>query len=594
MAKIAVLPIDVANKIAAGEIIERPVSIVKELLENSIDSKATVINVEIEHGGKSIRISDNGEGIEPDQMELAFTRFATSKLKSEEELWKIGTLGFRGEALASIAAVSNVECYSCNKEGSPGRRIIIQGGVIKNQEDFGCPKGTTIKISDLFYNTPARLKFLKSDQTENGLIEEIVTVYSIAYPEISFRLTKNGKKSLNTLGNSQILDVIRLIYDKEFSNSLFHFERPASSFKIEGYISYPTYWRNDKSRQLFFVNKRFVKIPAFNKILEDSYRGLLPDRHCPAAIIFITVEPESVDVNIHPTKKEVRFRSAHEINGFFRSTIINSLQNILTENISENTTEPLTPDIPKTEESYYKRPAMTSTPFVREYPSTQYHSPKLSPVYIKEPENVPQPQIELFEPVNESLPVKQIKDFNLIGQLWNTYIIFSNDDGIWFIDQHIAHERYLYEKLRDAKVETQNLLVTCDLKLASLDIGILKDNAGLFEEYGFTWNYMNDDSISITGVPHILTDASIEKTFLTILAEIKDEDSPSSFDAKREKLRKTISCHSAIKAGKVLIPVQMEEIIKNWQTTSQPYFCPHGRPITFRLNKNEFDAKFNR
>lgn len=589
MSKITVLPIDIANKIAAGEIIERPVSVVKELIENSIDANASSIIIDIEQSGRFIRITDNGEGIAPDDLLLAFGRFATSKLKTEEELWSLTTLGFRGEALASIAAISNVECYSLTANNEIGKKIVISGGEIINEDEFGCPKGTTIKVSDLFFNTPARLKFLKSPQTEIGLIEEFVAVYSIACPNIAFRLFKNTKKVLQTLGNLEVLDVIRLIYGKEFSNSLFHFKRCLDIGSIEGYLSYPNYWRADKSRQLFFVNKRFVRVPMFNKIFEELYRGLLPDKNYPAAIIFLSIDPSIVDVNVHPTKKEVRFRSNYEIGHFVKTTINEEIQNALIENVKEKSITVLAGQY-----SYKEQPAglLNMTNYSSSMQNNYWAQNKL-PVFAKEDKNVFLDDISSINTLPE-INNMSMGAYTILGQLWHTYIILVNDNEICFIDQHIAHERYLYENLENNKISSQGLLIPCSLKLSLLDIGILNDNSELFKEYGFDWEEINEDTIVIRAIPHILIEGSFEIFFLQTLTELKENTSSFSMGAKKAEFKKSLSCHAAIKAGEPLLSVQMEELIKQWTSSAQPAFCPHGRPISFKLNRNEINKKFER
>ena len=600
MSKIAVLPIDIANKIAAGEIIERPVSVVKELLENSIDAKATSITLDIEQGGRFIRITDNGDGIEPDELLLAFRRFATSKLKSEEELWQLTTLGFRGEALASIASVSNVEMCSRTEEHEIGRKIVIGGGELISEDECGCSKGTTIKVSDLFFNTPARLKFLKSPQTEIGLIEEFVSFYAIACPNIAFRLFKNTKKVLQTLGNLDTLDVIRLIYGKDFSSSLFHFKRSSNIGIIEGFLSYPNYCRADKSRQLFFVNKRVVRVPMFNKIVEDLYRGLLPEKNYPGVILFLTIDPSSVDVNVHPTKKEVRFRSNYEIQHFVKTAVNEEIQTALIQNVKEQSITVVSgPYFQIGQHNRLVKEDMREriTPV-----QNKYLSQTTLPTFVKEEKNVftKEPlftddkgneQGDLF---STDVPDIFSTDYKIIGQLWNTYIILVNDKEICLVDQHIAHERYIYDKLEHDGVQSQALLIPCTLKLSFLDIGIVNDNSELFNEYGFDWDEINEDTIVIRAVPHILIENSIEKFFLQILTDLKENNVSTSIENKKEEFKKSLSCHAAIKAGEYLVPLQMEELIKHWISTTQPDFCPHGRPITFKLNRREINKKFER
>lgn len=579
MNKINILSEEVISKIAAGEIIERPASIVKELLENSIDSGADNIILEIENGGKrKIKVIDNGCGMNKNDASICIERHATSKIKNMDDLKKISSLGFRGEALASISAVSgDLEIITKDKNCNFGTSVKVSGQK-KSVSEAGASLGTTVIIKDLFLNVPARLKFLKSTFTELGHISEIVFKESLVYQDISFKLIHNNQLIYNVLKEDNLKNRIILYYGKEIDKELITIisEQQADDFiKISGIISKPSYTKPNRSYQSIFVNKR----PVFDRIIANAissaYDTLLSKDRFPLVVLFIDINPELVDVNVHPTKKEVRFAKANEIHKNVVNTIRQTLEknNIIKKHTSafiEGAVARYAEGIPALNQSNYDTGITSRASEVKE--AIQ----------------------EYLTPANlaETLDKKQLLQIN------NTFIILETEQdekGIYIIDQHAAHERIIYEDIISKKsslLESQGLLLPVNLNLTAKESNALEENINFFEEAGFEIANLGKFTFSILAVPEILAEKDFSNTVKDILSDLSNEKLSNKIAAK-DKIIKTIACRSAVMANDKLEFEQMEFIANKIEKCKLPY-CPHGRPAIVFLSISEINKMFKR
>ncbi|MEK7435237.1 MAG: DNA mismatch repair endonuclease MutL [Cyanobacteriota bacterium] len=610
---IQLLPEDVSNQIAAGEVVERPSSIVKELVENSIDSGATEIIIDIQNGGRTLKITDNGKGIPSNQVQLAFKRFATSKIREEKDLWKLSTMGFRGEALASIASVAKIELKTKTQNETQGTKINIHGNNIQNIEPIGYSSGTSILIEDLFYNTPARLKFLKSDNTEINHIIELLQSFAICNNHISFSVINKSREVIRTTGeNASMLDVIRQIFGKEISDNLLEVSYENSYGTVEGLISKQTYSRNDKNKQMFFINNRWVKVPFVTRMLDEIYSDILANHKYPIAFLKVFITPSEIDINVHPTKREVRFHSysavydlvykgimttlypvASKIKDDFNENNNNINQNNENYDNYENKTDFISPsynDVTNNSkiESVYQRneePSMTS----------------YNPNRFSEPPKVGTYQVQQFsfydelrEYKNNELNREDLESIKPIGRIYELYIIGYLGSDLCFIDQHLAHERYLYEQLELDVKSKQELITPIMIHLSDSEWDNYSDNKDLFEQYGYEIQEFGNKTIILRSIPSVLEFGESESIFRNILDEMINEESRKKTLDKLTHVKKTIACKAAVKAGMHLDMEEIKILIKNWAKTKQPYNCPHGRPVIYRLPKSDIDKHFNR
>lgn len=599
----------VADKIAAGEVVDRPLSIVKELVENAIDAGADSIVVEIKNGGKTyIRVTDNGSGIPKEQVELAFKRHATSKIQFSEDLEHITSLGFRGEALSSIAAVSKVELITklnipdgeTIREG--GISIKIQGGEMVEKTEIGCQEGTTIIISDLFYNTPARHKFMKPDNTESSLIIDFVSKMVLAYSNIKFRLINNQNILFSTNGKGDILSNIYTVYSKEMSNQLIHFIKEEDGVKLEAFISGPQNTKITKKNQIFFVNGRYIYSKVLESAIKDGYREKLFDGRFPTVFLFLSVKPESLDVNIHPNKKEVRFDDERRIKEFTSQAIFENLNGkaaipqIKRENIFAlkeeqrqpvKTTEPI-----KTAESIKTikivEPIKTIKPL-------EYNTPERQ-VYIKQlQETIVTEEIKTYEPTHRQVPF-HIEEIFLLGSIFATYILGTDKDCFYLIDQHAAHERILYEKFLESYRNQDKLQQRILLPLI-IQVSLSVKNDGLnwldfLNNIGFEIEEFGDKSYRVTGIPMFM-ELNEGEFFLNDFFDNISENTDFSDQKRIEKIISR-SCKSAVKAHDSLDMKEMEQLMIDLSICENPYSCPHGRPVFVKMTKYEIEKMFKR
>ncbi len=555
--RIQVLPEDLINKIAAGEVIERPASVAKELVENSIDAGATRISVDIQAAGrKMIRASDNGHGMTKAEVEISVQRHSTSKINSVDDLFNIQSLGFRGEAIPSIASVSKIDILS--QSDGTGTRLKIEGGKQLSLENSGAPKGTTITIKDLFFNTPARKKFMKSPATEMGHIGNIVSKYALANPKISFELISDGKPLLTTPGSGKLKDAAIAIYGVDLVKGLVEVELQFRLGKIHGLISLPTLTRIDKNYETFFVNKRYIRNFLLNRTLEEGYRTLIPGNRYPIAILFIDIDPKQVDVNVHPAKREVKFVKTNEV----MQAISNAVRKALVKD-NQNIRPPEREDqIIRTSDD--QNFLFNSTPYI------------------------PNREIEIeVTGIQPLFPIYQYKE---------TYIICTDGEELVLIDQHAAHERVIYDRLSKQKSENkkQSLLIPENIELGPDDKAALAENMDQLKGYGFEIEEFGNNSYIIRSVPVLSAKTSPKQLLADLISDLGNLGKSSQLEIKKENVRKLIACHSAIKAGDKLTVEEMNQLIRDLYTTENPLTCPHGRPTMIKIGKEELEKRFGR
>mgnify|MGYP000901675304 FL=1 len=594
MARIKQLSKHLINQIAAGEVIERPSSVVKELTENSVDAGATKISIEINNDCRDIRVADNGCGIYPDDIMLAFSKHATSKIATDEDLFNIHTLGFRGEALSSIISISKLTCTTRTADFDTGTKVKCENSEVK-QVETGCAIGTIMDIRDLFYNIPARLKFLKSSNTEFSYIQELVQSIALAHPECSFELKKNGKIVLKTSGQNNLLQTIKEVYSTDIISNLKEVLKTdqLAGMKISGYVSTPNYTRSSKKGYHIYINGRTVKCPVFQKAIDTAYKSLIANGKYPFVVLNLELPPADVDVNVHPTKKEVRYKNTNQVFNF----IFASIQAGLTNYIERQSARSFDP------QSFTPQPVQQSNvvDFVQpklESSGEIYFDKKNDTIYVsdklmqEEEENFSQQKEEKTEQRQFFVPVEKEPEpeENIIGQYKNTYILVEKEDGLEIIDQHIAEERYIYEKLMAEKnIVSQMLFVSDVVPVSSTEAELIKENIDKFEKFGFGIEFLKENELIFRKVPQMIAKVNPKEILADILANIE-----GNIDRLEEHILITTACKASVKAGQKLSTWQMQEIVKKWRTTKMPYTCPHGRPVVKFFPHKEIAGFFQR
>lgn len=644
MPTIQVLDQNTINQIAAGEVIERPASVVKELLENAIDAKATAVTVEIKDGGISlIRITDNGCGIKPEEIPLAFLRHSTSKIRSVEDLLTVSSLGFRGEALSSIAAVAQVELITKVPDALNGSRYVIEGGEEKTMEEIGCPEGTTFLVRNLFYNTPARRKFLKTAQTEAGYIAEIVERIALSHPEVSIRFINNNQNKLHTSGNNNQKDIIYQVYGREITANLLPIKAEANFGSIQGFIGKPLISRGNRSFENYYVNGRYIKSSIISKAIEEAYQPYLMQHKYPFVVFDLKIHAELLDINVHPTKMELRFRNGQEVFEFIKNAIGQTLahkelipeveitapreavsrsvsgQSVRQEAPRQDTLQAVQRQVGARPLTSYGATQGTANRSVQVMTAGQpthtptYRAPEPFEVkraelvretvgYTSYPE-VPKPdeaegkaeQMELFETKllsEEAKPKHQI-----IGQIFDTYWLVQYQDKLFMIDQHAAHEKVLYERtikgLEDKEYTSQMMnppiIVTLDLRQENL----LEENKESFSKLGFEIDPFGGREYAISAVPGNLFGLISKDVFLELLDGLSEELKPGVQTMVLEKVA-SMSCKAAVKGNHRLSEEEARSLIDQLLELDNPYHCPHGRPTIVAMTKSEIEKKFKR
>lgn len=619
MARIQVLDKHTAELIAAGEVVERPASVVKELAENAIDAGADTITVEIQNGGISyIRITDNGCGFVREDIPTAFLRHATSKIRTENDLNSIATLGFRGEALASIAAVSRVELLTRTEEELAGSRYVLEGGEEVSLSDAGCPRGTTICIRDLFYNVPARMKFLKKDVGEANAVAGVVDRLALSHPEISFRFIRDGREELLTPGDGRLDSCINAVLGREFSKTLIPVEYELNGVAIHGFTCRAESGRANRTMQHFFVNGRYVKTRTAMAALEQAYKGAMMVGKFPACVLCIDIPPQTVDVNVHPAKIEVRFVNEKPIfdavyHGV-QSAIFNHAEKPQAEIASPRVfsprpeaapprptahtvakaaaAAPITPAAPTTP----RRPAPTGGSVLRDARPTEFFTPtppKPQPVEVpqQKPEPKPEPVQTVFE--TETL-LPETAPVTVIGEVLQTYVIAEWNDMVYFIDKHAAHERILYNELKKtAHNDSQLLLAPLTVSLGRDEFGALLDVLPDLEKAGFELEEFGGSTLLVRAVPMMLADGGVAESLREIAGGLLSGKREITTD-RLDWIYHSVACRAAVKAGDQSTPKERQLLAERVLLNDDIRTCPHGRPVCFALTKKEIEKQFGR
>ena len=642
MPKIIQLSPHIANLIAAGEVVERPASVVKELLENAVDAGASKVTIEIKNGGMTyLRVTDNGCGMSPEDARTAFLRHATSKLRTAEDLSAIGTMGFRGEALAAIASVSRIDLMTKTPGSICGVSLTLEAGDITDEDEAGCPDGTTIIVRDLFYNTPARMKFMKSDSVEGGKVAAAVQLQALAHPEVSFTFIRDGKQTLQTPGSGELGAAVYCVYGRE-SAKFVEVNSRWEGYSLRGFVSKPTDARPSRSLQTFFVNNRPVKSRLLIQALEEAYRNQIMVGKFPSCVLHLTLPAASVDVNVHPAKTEVKFLSEKDAFDCVHYGVLGALnkqpdrpQVQLKTPPAPPVTQPSTPQSapqtaplrgePAKKQDFFRtmtaeeyknfstavsntpkvtpaaarpviqvmnaeRPAAQSVRQTVLPPVTTYTPPPPPPPPIPEPE-----QIKLPEPVQEELPMPKEIPWRMVGELYRSYILVEQGDEAFLIDKHAAHERILFEKLRSnpTDISSQTLLAPIPVRLRADAAAQLLAKTGLLEELGFELEEFGENTVLVRRVPMDLDESHVADTLLQMADDLLSGRSADT-ETVRDELLHTMACKAAIKAGWKTDDKELLALVREVMSREELKYCPHGRPICITLSKKQLEKQFKR
>ena len=625
MAKIQVLDTQTANRIAAGEVVERPASVAKELLENALDAGATAVTLEIREGGIAyLRVTDNGCGIAPEDCRVAFERHATSKIRSGDDLSRIGTLGFRGEALPSIASVARVELTTRVKDAVAGVKLVMEGGQLQDVREAGCPQGTTFVVKDLFFNTPVRRKFLKRAATEAGYVADVATELALSRPDIAVRFVNNGKPVFQTVGNGDLRSVIYVLHGREVSSGVLPFEGGVGATRVSGYVGVGSLARGNRNYEYFFVNGRCIRNAQLSAAVENACRERVMIGKYPYCVLNLTVPLDAVDVNVHPNKLEVRFKDDFPIRENVQAIVetafaqsVEPLREVApAQEEPKAIPQPIQPEktaAPKPEQLSMTQPAaapafMAPRPqpataskalHIHESPVSAMHMtsamPWSDPTPPAKPVQPPQ-EVRRAEPPAQPLRVEPIGTTAIIiGQLFSTYLLVQRDDKLLIIDQHAAHERILYERFRqevDERKRSQPMLVPYLFTASMREETLLNENLDKLNSMGFEIEPFGERTFRVTAVPMLLGAPQAKDFFVELLDRIESLASLETRDIKRDALVQ-MACKKAIKAGDALSQQEVNTLLALIAGEEMPT-CPHGRPIIIPITKHELERKFKR
>ncbi len=647
---IQVLDQETINKIAAGEVIERPSSVVKELVENAIDAGATAVTIEIKDGGISfIRITDNGSGISKDDIPMAFLRHSTSKIKSIEDLMNVSSLGFRGEALSSIAAVSQVELITKTSDDFTGSRYVIEGGNEISLEEVGAPDGTTFIVRNLFYNTPVRRKFLKTAATEAGYVNALIEHLSLSHPDISFRFINNNQNKLHTSGNMNLKDIIYGVYGRDITSNLMEISGKTQDVEITGFIGKPVICRGNRGYENYYINGRYIKSSIITKAIEEAYKGYIMPHNYPFTAIHFKINPSIMDVNVHPTKMELRFSKNEFVYRFVLETVKECLANRelaarvkLPDPVKQQQFTKSPENIKQTEKSYvqentdskpYQAPRIEppresfynstessvkqktvnenqTTGFIKnitdytKMPPTRLPEPfeiKRSDEMIKEDKKIYEAekkqeaeQLSMFD--TPLMSGKAKADYRIIGQLFETYWLIEYEDKFYMMDQHAAHEKILYERfmnhLKVKDMDTQMIMPPVIIELNMQQEDAYKRNKQAFSRLGFEIEEFGGNAYKVNGLPAGLPNINLKQMLIDMIDGLTDDNS-TDLDIITERVA-TMSCKAAVKGNNKLSFEEAKELIEELMQAENPYNCPHGRPTLIVMSKYEVERKFKR
>lgn len=627
MGSIQVLSKNVSDKIAAGEVVERPASVIKELLENAVDAGATVITVEIKGGGiKYMRVTDNGIGMSKEDAELSIIRHATSKISTEDDLSCISTLGFRGEALSSVAAVAKLEIYTKTRFDETGTYMLAHNGEVLDIVEAGCPDGTTILVRELFSTVPARMKFLKKDYTEAGYIEDIVSRLALSHPEISVKFINNGKEVIFTPGDNQLLSAIYAVYGKDIKNAMVEAEYSEGGVRVYGMCAKASASRANRNMENFFVNGRYIKSALLAHAVEEAYKNELMVKKFPACVLNIDISPEMVDINIHPTKLEAKFADEKAVyhavywaakNALYSKQYVPKVTETKPSQVTYNRPTPETVketfkssteikrELPKVDFSKVtpvaeKKVVVTEQAKIH-FGGNTYKVPDVKPEIKVETKEVPKSVIEeIKEPVVEVKEPEIVKEkpvFKICGQVFNTYIIVEKDGKMLMVDQHAAHERLRYEKLlaqyKERNIVTQILLMPEIVKLTANEYATFCENEQAINDLGYIASPYGEREIIVREIPMEAEETDVEETIFEIISMFS-QNRKNIDDDLSSKMLYRIACRGAIKANKSLSDAEMEKLLCDIFMLDNINTCPHGRPITIEFTKDFIEKQFKR
>ncbi len=647
---INILDSDTINKIAAGEVVERPSSVVKELVENAIDAGSSAVTIEIKEGGISfIRITDNGCGIPKDDIPKAFLRHATSKIKSIEDLLSVSSLGFRGEALSSIAAVSSVELITKTADDISGYRYVCDGGEEKKFEEIGAPDGTTIIVRNLFYNTPVRRKFLKTASTEGGYVSSLVEHLALSHPDISFRFISNNQNRLHTSGNMNLRDIIYGVYGRDYARNIIEVENSTQDIKVSGYIGRPMMVRGNRSYENYYINGRYIKSSVITKAVEDAYKGFIMPHNYPFTALHFTITPDIIDVNVHPQKMELRFSKNELVYDFVYNTLLDALKKMdlavtvqldtqpKRDTLTERGTLPSQPE-KNSQDKLNNQDKQSSQDAIYSKDKTFIQDNQLSKpekysqdkpaavekIISKKEERLPEPfeikrsqQMIAEDSLQYTAAMKEVNvpkgrqenlfedsflddnnrdKYRVIGQLFDTYWLVEFEDKFYIMDQHAAHEKVIYErlmkKIKESSAQTQMIMPPVIVELSLKEQEVLQNHISDFEKIGFELEDFGDKTYKITGVPANLPDIDYFMMFTELLDSIADENS-FGYELLAQRVA-TMSCKAAIKGNNKISFDEAKTLIYELSQADNPFNCPHGRPTLIVMSKYEIEKKFKR
>ncbi len=614
---IQILDQDTINQIAAGEVVERPASVVKELMENAIDAGATAVTVEIRQGGIGfIRITDNGCGIPKEELPLAFLRHSTSKIHSAADLLTVASLGFRGEALSSIAAVSQVELITKTTDSLTGSRYRIEGGEEKGLEEVGAPEGTTFISRNLFFNTPARRKFLKTETTEAGHVADLVEKIALSHPEISIRLIVNNQNRLHTSGNHNLKDIIYTIYGREIAGSLLSVSAEREGMQISGFIGKPVIARGNRNFENYFINGRYIKSRLISKAIEDGYKSYMMQHKYPFTLLHFTIEPELIDVNVHPSKMELRFKDGEAVYQMVYHAVTSalsgkeliptaSLPEPRVPNQPESQSQPEVPgqpeisnqpesqsqpEVPGRPEPFEKK-RMEAMGIVKEPPSPYGKEPPVPPSAEEKKEE----QLELFD--GRLLSEEARKRHRLIGQVFDTYWLVEYDGSLYIIDQHAAHEKVLFEQnfasLKSREYTSQYISPPIILSLSMREAELLNRSIDVFRQVGFEIEPFGGSEFAVRAVPGNLLSLAKKELLMEMIDSLSEEGGRIAPESVYDRIA-AMSCKAAVKGNTNLSFAEADQLIDSLLKLENPYQCPHGRPTIISISKYEMEKKFKR
>jgi len=615
MAKIIQLSQHVANLIAAGEVVERPASVVKELIENAVDAGATQVTVEIRNGGMTfLRVTDNGCGMSPEDARTAFLRHATSKLRTAEDLAAIGTMGFRGEALAAIASVSRIDLLTKLSGAISGTSLTLEAGNITEESEAGCPDGTTIIVRDLFFNTPARMKFMKADTVEGGKVSAAVQLQALAHPEVAFRFLRDGKEILSTPGTGDLDGAVYSVYGRE-CGSMVKADSQWDGYRLTGFVGKPTDARPSRAMQTFFVNGRPVKSRLMIAALEEAYRNQIMVGKFPTCVLHLTLPAAAVDVNVHPAKTEVKFLNEKAVFDCIHYGVLGALNKTPDRPQMQFKPTPL-PEKPVTHQPAPKQENFFRTMSVSEYKnfsSAIQNAPQPKPeaaaavasivertAQTLRQETIIIPQVDApktapAEPEQQEFSMPQETPWRLVGELYNSYILVEQGEDAFLIDKHAAHERILFDKLKNNQeaISSQTLLTPVPCQLSPDGAAVLLSNRTLLEELGFEIDEFGDNTVLLRQIPMDLSPEDAADAAESLAADLlagRQKDKSSV----RDEILHTVACKAAIKAGWVTSEAELLALVKQVMAREDLKYCPHGRPICISLSKKQLEKQFKR